>query len=195
MMHPDTTVGYINEVLGLGIIATKPIPKGTIIYVYDSLEIVIPPDDPRITDPLYSRILEHFSFTDKRGNYVVCWDHGRYMNHCCHPNTMAMANECCIAIRDIAAGEELKEDYGLWRVVQPMGLICDNPLCRKYVSAEDNPQIADRCDTLIKQAILQWRTVPQALLPLITPQTINELDTYVQTGTGYVSVRTLLNDD
>lgn len=194
MMHPDTTAGYIGGYKGIGIIATKPLPMGTIIYVYDSMEIVLPPDDARITDPLYRNMLERYCFTDKRGNYVLCWDHGRYMNHCCHPNTLAMANECCIVIRDIAAGEELTEDYGLWRVVQPMALICDNPTCRNMVGANDNPLIADACDELIKNAIRKWRDVPQALLPLINEHIIHELDTFLHTGTGYQSVRQLLND-
>ena len=194
MMHPDTIASDIGGAKGIGIVATKPLPVGTIVYVYDSMEIVVRPDDPRLQNPLYGKLFDHFSFADKWGNRVVCWDHGRYMNHCCHPNTLSMTNGCNIVITDIAEGEELTEDYGLWRMVKPMPLICNQRNCRKVVGKADNPLIADDCDRLIKRAILQWRNVPQAMLSIMDAETIHELDTYLQTGTGYQSVRMLLCD-
>lgn len=192
MMHPNTTAGYINPDKGIGIVATAPLPVGTIVYVYDSMEIVVRPDDPRLKSPLYSQLFDHFSFSDKHGNRVVCWDHGRYMNHCCNPNTLSMTNGCNIVIRDIAAGEELTEDYGLWRMVKPVPLVCQHANCRKVVGLADNPMIADHCDILIKQAIMHWRNVPQAMLPILDEATITELDTFLHTGTGYQSVSKLL---
>lgn len=192
MMHPDTTARYIGAEKGIGIVATADIPVGTIVYVYDAMEIVLRPDDPRLKNPLYQKLFDHFSFADKWGNRVVCWDHGRYMNHCCHPNTLSMTNGCNIVIAHIRAGEELTEDYGLWRMVKPMPLVCQKSACRKIVGTEDNPLIADACDRLITQAILQWRAVPQAMMPEITTDVVTELDTYLQTGQGYQSVRGLL---
>lgn len=194
MMHPDTTTGYIGAEKGIGIVATKPLPVGTIVYVYDSMEIVVRPDDPRMKNPLYSKMFDHFSFTDKHGNLVVPWDHGRYMNHCCNPNTLSMSNGCNIVIRDVAVGEELTEDYGLWRLRNPIPLVCNHSNCRKVVGIADNPLIAERCDMLIKQAILKWRDVPQAMFSMINNETINELDTFLKTGTGYQSVSALLSE-
>ena len=189
MMHPNSTAGYINPDKGMGVVATAPIPVGTIVYVYDSMEIVIGPDDPRLKISLYSHLFEHYSFSDSHGNQVMCWDHGRYMNHCCYSNTLAMPNGCNIVVRDIAAGEEITEDYALWRIVKSMPLVCQHANCRKEVGLTDNAMIADDCDVLITQAIMQWRTVPQVMLPIIDEATITELDTFLHTGTGYKSVR------
>ena len=38
MIHPKTTLRFINEEVGYGLYATEFIPKGTITYVKDSLE-------------------------------------------------------------------------------------------------------------------------------------------------------------
>ena len=37
MIHPDTQMTKINETIGYGLIATKLIPKGTIVWILDDL--------------------------------------------------------------------------------------------------------------------------------------------------------------
>ena len=41
MIHPNTKIEYINVQIGYGVFATHFIPKGTIVYVKDSLELEI----------------------------------------------------------------------------------------------------------------------------------------------------------
>ena len=45
MIHPNTQIQYINDLIGYGVFATEFIPKGTITYVKDSLELEISPAD------------------------------------------------------------------------------------------------------------------------------------------------------
>lgn len=189
MMHPGMRVAFINEAKGLGLIAAELIPAGTITYVCDPLDIVIPRDDPRLADPLYAAQITRYGFTDANGSYIVSWDHGRFVNHCCQPNTVSMANGCDIAIRDIAPGEEVTEDYGLWRLPAPLALSCEQPGCRGTVGEEESPSVADWSDEQVKRALLNWRNVSQPLLPLIEDAAVREMDAFATTGEGYRSVR------
>ena len=38
MLHPDTEVHFIDPKIGSGIFASRPIPRGTIIWVQDKSE-------------------------------------------------------------------------------------------------------------------------------------------------------------
>ena len=42
MIHPHTEPRHTGTDVGLGVFATALIPRGTIVYVMDSLEIVLP---------------------------------------------------------------------------------------------------------------------------------------------------------
>jgi hypothetical protein len=133
-------------------VATNPIPVGTIVYAYDSMGIVVRPNDPRLQNSLYSKLFVHFRYTDKCENFVMPWDYGCYMNHCCNPNTLSISNAYTIVIRDIAAGEALTEDYGVWRLGNPITLVCKHSNCRNVVGTADNPLIAARCCSSNKQS-------------------------------------------
>jgi hypothetical protein len=39
MIHPHTCIRYVNPQIGYGVFATAFIPKGTIVYVKDDLEL------------------------------------------------------------------------------------------------------------------------------------------------------------
>ena len=41
MLHPDTTLAWIDDTIGVGVIATKPIPKGTITWARDALDLTL----------------------------------------------------------------------------------------------------------------------------------------------------------
>lgn len=53
MVHPATELRFINNLKGRGVFAIKPIPKGTLTYVMDELEVVIERGDERLSDPRY----------------------------------------------------------------------------------------------------------------------------------------------
>jgi hypothetical protein len=42
MIHPDTELRYVNDIIGYGVFATRLIPRGTITWVQDELYQVFP---------------------------------------------------------------------------------------------------------------------------------------------------------
>ena len=45
MIHPNTELRFINKEVGYGVVATKPIPAGTITWVLDKLDRTFTPDE------------------------------------------------------------------------------------------------------------------------------------------------------
>ena len=66
---------------------------------------------------------------------MLCWDLGKYVNHCCHSNTISTAYGCDLAFRDIQPGEELTSEYALFTFDREMELLCHYPDCRKRLNA------------------------------------------------------------
>ncbi len=151
----------------MGVYATSFIPVGTITYIRDALELVI-------DDEQYARLpvslqgpVERYAYVDELGRRVLSWDLGKYVNHCCFPNTMTTAFGFEIAIRDILPGEEITDEYGLFNLETPMSLSCSRPDCRRVVSAEDLDRYYPVWDQQVKAALLQVRQVDQPLWDLV----------------------------
>lgn len=119
MIHPHTEVRFINEQKGNGLIATQFIPKGTITWTLDKLDREITPAEIAGYEEKYQDILMTYSFRNSCGNYIFCWDNGRYINHSFNPNCCLTAYRLEIAIRDILPGEELTDDYGYLNIIEP----------------------------------------------------------------------------
>lgn len=188
MIHPDTELKYINELKGRGIIATKEIPKGTVTYVKDELEISIAPEDARQQDPNYKDIIDTYTYTDSDGTKVLSWDNAKYVNHCCQFNTISTGYGFEIAIRDIRIGEELTDEYGLFNLNKEMKLECKLSPCRKTVNCYDINKYYRKWDNLIKQALHEFNHVNQPLLPYIEPDKIKLLQDFLDHGKNYKSV-------
>lgn len=189
MIHPKTRATLVNENVGLGVFATEFIPKGTIVYVIDSFDIVIKPNDKKLTDELYKDYLDKYSYVDEKGDYIICWDHGKYVNHCCNPNTLTTGYGFEIAIRDIQPGEEITDDYLLLNSLEEMTLNCKDASCRKMFNPSDFDDMCESWDNRIKNALKNISTVDQPLWKLIDQPTMNKLNHYLKTGTDYQSVR------
>lgn len=188
MIHPHTVLRFVNHKKGRGVFATRFIPKGTITYVKDELEIEIPPDDPRLADPAYKDIIETYSYTDEDGIMVISWDHAKYVNHCCRCNTMSTGYGFEIAIRDILENEEITDEYGMFNFRESMQLNCEKSPCRKIVSGFDLPRYYKKWDDMVKEALSNFSSVEQPLAGFLTEQTNSELTTYLKTGKEYQSV-------
>lgn len=119
MIHPDTELRFINDIIGYGIVAKKLIPKGTITWVQDELDIIYSPEETEAVSPLMRNYLETYCFTNNKGNKVLCWDNAKYVNHSFNPSCMSTAYDFEIAIRDIYPGEQLTDDYGYLNVSEP----------------------------------------------------------------------------
>ena len=62
MIHPNTELRFINNVIGYGVVATEFIPKGTITWSIDQLDRVFTPEQLQALDPVYQEILQKYSY-------------------------------------------------------------------------------------------------------------------------------------
>lgn len=188
MIHPSTALRFIDADVGYGVFATAPLPKGTITYAWDPLEVEIGPGDSRLDDPALGPLIERYSYIDARGVRIVSWDHAKYVNHCCQCNTMSTAYGFEIAIRDIDAEEQITDEYGMFNLREPMKLLCSRSPCRGSVCGTDLGAFAREWDEQVKSALRLIHLVDQPLWGLIEPRTATEVERFVSWGEGYRSV-------
>ena len=112
MLHPATELRFIDERIGYGVFTTRPIPRGTITWARDALDRSFTREAIDAMEPPYRAILDKYTFVDASGLYVLCWDIARFVNHSCDPTCLAPGYDFEIAVRDVAAGEQLTDDYG-----------------------------------------------------------------------------------
>jgi len=170
MIHPHTELKFINAEKGYGVVATQFIPKGTITWVMDPLDQVFSPDRIRQFDPFFQDILYTYSYRDHKGDFVLCWDHSRFVNHSFHSNCMSTAYNIELAIRDIQAGEELTDDYGYLNVTEPFECIAEPGTSRAKVFPDDLLHFYPEWDAQLIDAFRDFNSVPQPFLEFIEPQ-------------------------
>lgn len=190
MIHPDTELKYINEPIGYGVFATDFIPEGTITYVKDSLEISIPPKKYDAHSRSMRNIIDKYSYIDEQGNRVVSWDHAKYVNHCCHCNTMSTGYGFEIAIRDIEKGEQITDEYGLFNSEKQMTLTCGSSHCREQITKNDIDQYYKEWDEKVIGSLEKLMSVRQPLFDLIDRKTRKDLRLF---GNGLSRYRSVLS--
>ena len=118
MIHPKTELRFLNDTVGYGVFATDFIPEGTIVYVKDSLELIISPTDYLIHTHEMQEVIDKYSYIDVLGNMIVSWDFAKYVNHCCNCNTISTGYGFEIAIRNIIKCEQITDEYGIFNLDQ-----------------------------------------------------------------------------
>lgn len=191
MIHPHTQVRHINDEMGYGVFATRFIPKGTIVYAKDPMEIEVSPEKFNQLQADMQQIVEKYSYIDERGFRIVSWDLAKYVNHCCNCNTMSSGYGFEIAIRDIQPGEEITDEYGMFNFGYQMELSCSTPGCRKKVTGRDLEVYYKEWDEKVKDALLRFNEVEQPLVQLLDEQTLREVKDFLATGSNYRSVLAL----
>ena len=191
MLHPDTMLGSVSPEIGVGIFATAFIPKGTVIYIKDPLEIEIDPDDARLKDPAMRLLIDRYSYMEANGARVLSWDLAKYMNHSCDANSISTGYGFEIAVRDIEAGEEITDDYGLLNIEQDMTCHCGAQNCRGWIRHDDIERHAAAWDAMGAEALASYYYVAQPLKPLMDRTTAKKLQRYLDTGNGFLSVSQL----
>ena len=174
MIHPDTELAFINEKIGYGVVATKRIPAGTITWVLDKLDREFSPSELQNMEPLYQDILNTYTYRNNKGNFVLCWDHGRYVNHSFNANCLSTAYDFELAIRDIEIGEQLTDDYGYLNISKPFRGI-DEGTKRKVVYPDDLLKYHRIWDNKISKVFHKILQQEQALKSLIPETTWNEV--------------------
>ncbi|MCC6932208.1 MAG: SET domain-containing protein-lysine N-methyltransferase [Deltaproteobacteria bacterium] len=190
MIHPDTVVKIVNDQIGYGVFATAFIPKGTITFVRDTLDIIISPQDYEVSEPQYRAIIDKYTYQEGNGSRVLSWDHAKYVNHSCRPNAISTGYGFEIAIRDIEVGEEMTDEYGIFNIEQNFRCYCCSPDCRGIVRVDDLDRYAARWDEIIKDALGCFHAETQPLLRYITSDTYSDLMRYLNTGNDYASILT-----
>ncbi len=166
MIHPHTSVQFIDDEKGYGLFATHRIPRGTITWTLDHLDRVITPQEMDSHDPRYREILMKYSFRNNRGEYIFCWDNGRYINHSFNSNCCLTPYNFEIAIRDIEAGEELTDDYGYLNIIEPFEALPEGGN-RTVVYPDDLLRLAEYWDSRLQQAFPDLQLVEQPLRPFL----------------------------
>ena len=174
MIHPKTELKFISKEIGYGVVATEFIPAGTITWALDDLDREFTPSKLKRMNPLYQNILETYCYRNNKGNFSLCWDYGRYVNHSFKSNCISTAYDFEIAIRDIQPGEELTDDYGYLNVSEPFKGI-DEGTRRKTVYPDDLLNHSEVWDKKLIKRFPNIIKVEQPLKSLITPKLWNEI--------------------
>lgn len=168
MMHPHTRLAPISDDVGLGVVATHKIPAGTIVWVLDPLDHRIPRAQAEALGPLFGQAFRHYAFWEHGDDeLVLCWDHGRYVNHACDANCLGGGFRFEIAVRDIEAGEELTDDYATFGYASELQCRCGSPLCRGTVAGRDAARLGPSWDARLASALTRLGSVAQPLWPLV----------------------------
>lgn len=165
MIHPDTKLVEINDTIGVGIVATADIPKGTITWCDDELNLVLTARQVKKL-PRHIRLsFLKYAPRNDLGHYVLDWDNARYQNHSCDPTSCRVPQfECEIAIRDIRTGEQLCADYGTYGLDKGFACFCGSPNCRSFIDPKDKEMRFLAYESTVSKALLQLDNVPQPLL-------------------------------
>jgi SET domain-containing protein len=116
MLLVATRIGP-SRIHGTGVFAVSPIAAGTAVWRFErGLDLEL---DPRVADGLPEHVrsfLAHYGYIDRRAKrLILCFDHARFINHSDNPNVAPNYSEhplgLDVAVRDIAADEEITVDY------------------------------------------------------------------------------------
>lgn len=167
MLHPATRLHWINDAVGYGVIATQHIPKGTILWALDPLDQVFTAEQVRKLGPALWPHMERYSYVNGQGMRVLCWDHGRFMNHSCDPVSLSPGVDFELAVRDVAPGDEITCDYASLNLEQDLECLCGSPTCRGRITRKEFLALAPLWDARLRAAVQLVNRVEQPLLPWV----------------------------
>lgn len=167
MIHPHTELRFISPEIGFGVVATRLIPKGTVTWVFDALDQVFSPAEMAGFAPLQQAYLEKYCYRDHRGDFVLCGDHSRFVNHSFRSSCISTAYNCELAVRDIHPGEELTDDYGYLNVWEPFDALPEPGVARTRVYPDDLLRYHADWDAQLLDAFRHTAGLEQPLLPLL----------------------------
>jgi hypothetical protein len=167
LIHPDSELRFISSAIGYGLVATRLIPAGSITWVGDPLDQIITPAKLDALPPLLSRQVHRYSYLNGRGHRILCWDHGRFVNHSCAAACLSPGFDFEIAVRDIAPGGEITDDYGTLNLEEPFECLCGEASCRGQILPDDPDRHAAEWDARIARAFPAIASVEQPLWDLV----------------------------
>jgi len=194
MIHPKTTLKWINDEIGYGVFATEFIPKGSIVYTKDPFEILLSPEMYTNLEVPFREMADKYSYIDENGVRIISWDIARYVNHRCDCNTMSTGYGFEIAIKDIQEGDEITDEYGMFNLDIEMSVSCGCYNCRGTITGEDIFLYHKEWDEKVSDALMSFTAVEQPLLKYVDAETYGELMKYINGKAEYKSVLTLKHE-
>jgi hypothetical protein len=167
LIHPDSELRFVSPAIGYGLFATQPIPRGTITWVVDPLDQIVTSERLAAMPDLLRGQVNRYSYINGGGDRILCWDHGRFVNHSCAAACLSPGFDFEIAVRDIAAGEEITDDYGTLNLEEPFSCLCGAPDCRGEIRPDDPVRCGTAWDALLKEAFPAIAKVRQPLWDLV----------------------------
>jgi len=175
MIHPQTELRFIRKEIGYGVVATRFIPKGTITWVMDALDRKFNQQDIESLGPEYWEIIDKYTFRDADGDYILCWDHARFVNHSFHPNCFTTAYDFELAVKDIYPGQELTNAYGTLNVLTPFYPLVEKEARRKVVLPDDLLYNHKEWDRQLLSSFKHIHKVDQPLLSYLSKKTYEKV--------------------
>jgi SET domain-containing protein len=102
---------------GLGVFAAAPIAKGTPVWRFaKGLDMELSPDIVPTLPAHVQEFFAHYGYLDRNVQRIIlCFDDARFVNHSDTPNVATDYAQdphgLDVALRDIAAGEEITMNY------------------------------------------------------------------------------------
>jgi hypothetical protein len=167
VLHPDTELRFVNDIVGYGVFAVRPVPKGTITWARDRFDQVFSPSAVASLGGVHAALLHKYGYQDGRGDTILCWDHGRFVNHSCEATCLSPGFDFEIAVRDIPVGGEITDDYGTLSPAESFDCACGAPTCRRTVRPDDYERLTSLWDFAVAGAFARIRDVEQPLWELV----------------------------
>jgi SET domain-containing protein len=104
-----------SEIEGLGVFARQPVAKGEVMWEFHpDFDRAVPRDVYERTSGPMRNWLDRYGYPSIGDHDTIIFelDDARYMNHSGEPNMVFVDANKAVAMRDIAADEELTCDYG-----------------------------------------------------------------------------------
>lgn len=194
MLHPDTEVRFINSEIGSGVFATRLIPKGTLVWVQDRFDRTFSEAEVRELEPVYQQILERYCFLNRQGRWVFCWDITRFINHSFRANCLVTPYGGEIAVRDIAAGEQITNDYGCFNIIEPFDCFPEEGCARTRVMPDDLLHYSAEWDAQLAEAYPLFCQREQPLAELLSAEQRQQLEAVSRGKAAPISIRSCYYD-
>ena len=177
MLHPHTELRFVSPEIGYGIFATSFIPKGTITWVKDELDRIIPKEKINEFSAANLENLMKYTYRTSSGDYFFCWDLTRFVNHSFTPNSMLTSLGFEIAIRDIHIGDEMTNDYGTLNIIEKFQCAYSpSANHREFVCPDDLLNYHAKWDSMIGSAFAFLKEVNQPLENFLNHNQTREIE-------------------
>jgi uncharacterized protein len=139
MLNSAIKLAASHVIHGQGLIATKLIPRGEVVWQLDSDEPIIHLTEVKSWPKEKLDEFEWFGFQWGEAEFVYCRGIERFMNHSCDPNTWWKGNQTLVVCRDIQPGEEVTYDYTTADILldYQMRCHCGSKSCRGVITNKD----------------------------------------------------------